>query len=157
MPIKLTNKDLLESPPSLRKLSEMQIPVRTALKLRKILKVAQADIETVQEQITALGKKHAKRVLDEDGNVKLDEEGKEVLAHPLDKDGKADTSRFELDDLKAYAKEIDDLLDDEVEIAFDPIKAEDLEDRPDPKQPLKQPELKIETSLLFTLHWLISD
>lgn len=159
MPITLTNRDLLESPPALRKLSDMQIPVRSALKLRKILKGAQAEIETVQEQLKALGKKHAQRVKNEDGTVKLGPDGEEMLAHPVIKKGEngepdvLNENAYELgENAKAYQKEFDDLLDMEIKLDFDPIKIEDLSDKPDPKQPLKQPELKIETSLLFVLH-----
>jgi hypothetical protein len=160
----LTTKDLLDSPAALRKLSDMQIPVRTALKLRKVLKAAQAEIETITDQFKALGKKHAKRVLDEDGKPKVDDDGDEVLAFAVVKKGEngepdvVNDKAYELgENKKAYDKDVEELLESELELDFEPIKADDLADRPDPKRPLQTPELKIETSLLYELHWLIAD
>lgn len=135
MPITVKTKTLLESNDAMRELSDMPIPVRTALKLRKIYRSVQSDLEATQEQLKKLAEKHAKK----------GEDGKPV--HP-EVNGKPDESKVEIEDKKAYSDEIDQLMDVEVTINFDPIKVEDLTDP-------KDPPLKLKTSLVFALDWLL--
>ena len=141
MPITLTTKELLDSAPALRELSDMPIPVRTALKLRKIYKVTQRDLEASQETLTAINKAHAKK--DSKGDVALRKETQ------LQRDG----SQIEVDvmdfaDPSARTKDIQAVLDTEVTIDFDKVKVEDLSDP-------KDPPLKMRTSLVFALDWLL--
>lgn len=139
MPITVKTKTLLESRDALKELSDISIPVRTALKLRKIYRSVENDLEATQEQLKKLAEKHAKK----------DSEGKTV--HPMVKDGEkevADESKVEIEDKKAYTADIDSLMDVEVTINFDPIKVEDLVDPKDPPQ-------KVKTSLVFALDWLL--
>lgn len=139
MPITVKTKTLLESRDALKELSDISIPVRTALKLRKIYRSVENDLEATQEQLKKLAEKHAKK----------DSDGKTV--HPMVKDGEkevADESKVEIEDKKAYTADIDSLMDVEVTINFDPIKVEDLVDPKDPPQ-------KVKTSLVFALDWLL--
>lgn len=142
MPITLTNQELLDSAQALRELSDMPVPVRTALKLRKIYKVTQKDLETVNEILQSLMKRHAK--LDSAGNP----------VHPVIKKGEngekdvVDETRVEIADREAFMKDHDELMDNTLEIPFDKIKVEDLSD-------LKDPPLKLKTSLVFALDWLL--
>lgn len=142
MPITLTTQELLDSAQSLRELSDMPVPVRTALKLRKIYKVTQKDLEATQETIQDLSKRHAKK--DADGNV----------IHPLIRKGENgekdifDEGKVEIADREAFQKDFDAVMDEPLEIPFDKIKVEDLSDP-------KDPPLKLKTSLVFALDWLL--
>lgn len=139
MPITVKTKTLLESRDALKELSDISIPVRTALKLRKIYRSIENDLEATQEQLKKLAEKHAKK----------DSEGKTI--HPMVKDGDKevpDENKVEIEDKKAYTADIDSLMDVEVTINFDPIKVEDLVDPKDPPQ-------KVKTSLVFALDWLL--
>ena len=142
MPITLTTQELLDSAQSLRELSDMPVPVRTALKLRKIYKVTQKDLETTQELIQDLSKRHAKK--DAAGNI----------IHPVIRRGEngekdvVDESKAEIADREAFQKDYDAIMDEPLEIAFDKIKVEDLTDP-------KDPPLKLKTALVFALDWLL--
>lgn len=139
MPITVKTKTLLESRDALKELSDISIPVRTALKLRKIYRAVENDLDATQEQLKKIAEKHAKK----------DAEGKTI--HPMVKDGDKevpDESKVEIEDKKAYTADIDLLMDVEVTINFDPIKVEDLVDPKDPPQ-------KVKTSLVFALDWLL--
>lgn len=105
--ITVTNRALLESAPALRELADMPIPVRTALKVRKILRVSQEHINDAREQLSALSKRMAV----------MDEAGKQLPA------------------TEEHVKAAEEVLATEVELDFKLIKAEDLADPKDP--PLK--------------------
>lgn len=142
MPIVLTTQELLDSAQALRELSDMPVPVRTALKLRKIYKVTQKDLETTQEMIQVLSKRHAKK----------DADDKPV--HPLIRKGENgekdvyDESRVEIADREAFQADYDALMGEPLEIPFDKIKVEDLSDP-------KDSPLKLKTALVFALDWLL--
>lgn len=135
MPITITNRRLLESAPAIRELGAMPLPLRTALKLRKMMRLVQEDLNDAQELIREQAVKFALK--DADGN----------MIHP---DG--DKNRVEIDPAQraAYDKAVEALLDAEVELDFKQVKAEDMVDPGDPP-------LKIKTSLVFTLDWLFED
>ncbi len=149
MPITITHKQLLDSTTALQELSDMSIPVRTALKLRKILRTSQTDLDTFNDTFKALSKKHAKKKMVKNAEG-VDEE---VVVHPkVLVDGKEvdDENRLEIEDKDAFEKDRDAILESPLDIPFDKIKVVDLSDP-------KDAPLKIKTSLLFSLDWLIED
>lgn len=141
MPITISTKDLLGSRVALQQLSEMQLPVRTGLKLRKLYRTIQKDLEATQDTLKALSEKHAKR--DEKGNV----------IHPVIKQGEngepdqRDEGALELADREAFEKEFKELMSVPIEVPFEKIKEEDLSDP-------KDPPLKIKLAVLVALDWL---
>lgn len=145
MPITVTNQQLIDSRDSLRKLSDMQIPVRTALKLRKIYKTVASEMESVQEMTAELARRCSKK----------DEKGEPV--HPVIKkgeDGKpdiVDENRVEIDDTmrEEFVKKTEELMEATVTIPFETVRAEDLAEPGD--------TLKVQTSLVASLDWLLAD
>lgn len=150
MTITVTYETLLESTDALRQLSDMSIPVRTALKFRKILRHVQDDLDTVQDLLKKMAEKHAKKlsVVQPDGTCK------DEVAHPLVKqeDGTSipDENRVEIEDKKAYEADRNELLETSIEIPFELVKVADLNDP-------KDPPLKLKTSLVFALDWLLDE
>ena len=140
MPILTTTKNIIDSAQAMRELSDMSIPVRTALKLRKIFKSVAKDMEAYDEQMKIVREKYTKK----------DADGKPV--HPvIKKEGSADVvdeTRVELTDTAGFEADVRSMLDTPVTVDFDPIKVEDLVDA-------KDPPLKIRTSLVFALDWLL--
>jgi hypothetical protein len=139
MPITISTETLLNSREALRELSDLPIPVRTALKLRKIYNAVEGDLKTTEEMMKKLVSRHAKK----------DAEGNQV--HPqVVVDGKKvqDEGRVEIEDRVAYEKDVAELLASAVVVDFDAIKADDLVDP-------RAPTTMIKTSLLFTLIWLL--
>lgn len=153
MPITAEVRTLLDSRDALRELAELSIPIRTALKARKVYKAVQSEIETIQEQIKALTEKHAKR----------DEAGE--MVHPMVKSGTTEVPNedaVEIADRKAYAADMEELLGTEVTLTFDKIKEADLEDIPKPTPgrpagPEHESKLKLKISTVFALDWLLED
>ncbi len=148
--ITITTRQLMESRGALQEMSNMQLPVRTALKLRKMYRMVQNDLESTQETLKELSNKHAKK--DGDGKpvhpIIRDEKGV-----PKEEDGVVlrDHNAIELGDNKeAFDKEFKELMDTPVDIPFEPIAIDDLADP-------KDPPLKLKLAIVVGLDWLFKD
>lgn len=131
----ITNKKLLESVGALRELANLDVPVRTSLKLRKMLRVTQQEIDDWRESHKGLVEKHCKK----------GEDGKPT--HPENpRTGKPDPARFDLEESReAFERDLEELNAVEVKLDFLKVKPEDLGD------------VKVKGSVALQLDWLIED
>lgn len=70
--MKLTNQELLNSIPTLRKLSQEQLPIRVSYTISKNIKSIEEELIIYEEERQKLIKKYAE--LDKEGNPKVDEQ-----------------------------------------------------------------------------------
>ncbi len=133
MPVSVTTKDLLNSIDSLREVAAMDIRVATSLRLARMLKRIQTEVDTVSELQKKMLDKHTKK-----------EDGKTV--HPLDRNGKPITEQVVIADPDAYNADREELLEQDIKFGFDQLTIKDLGE-----------DLVIKSGTLLNLHWLFSD
>jgi hypothetical protein len=92
-----------------------EIPIKPAYWLARFLNKLQIEFGIFEKARMHLVDKH----------VKLDEDNKPLFKK--DKEGK-DTNRYDIADMNAFQKEFDQLVEEEIEINFKPIKLADLGD-----------------------------
>lgn len=135
MPITITHKKLIDSVGALRELSNLDLDLPTALKVRKILRVSQGDIDDYNAQRKELIEKHAAK--DEKGAFVRPINPRTGKPVPEGYDVEANREQFE-EDIKTLDK-------CEVKLDFDPIKPDALGD------------VKVKSGVLLALDWLIED
>lgn len=113
--MKVKLRQLAESRNALTELVQIPLPASVSFKLRKIVELSNAELTPAQEALLSSREKY---LLD---------------------DGEFDQSKS-----AEYVKEVEELMEQEVEIDSDPISAESLGD------------VYISTQSLMTLDWLIS-
>lgn len=107
--IKVKLEDLVNATDGLKGLSQKQLKARCAYAVGKILKSADAEIQSFNETRMELIKKYGEK--DENGELKTEENG---------------NVRIPPEGLNDFSKELRELLDTEVEISANKIKMDDL-------------------------------
>lgn len=109
--IKVKLEDLINATDGLKGLSQKQLKARCAYAVGKILKSADAEIQSFNETRMELIKKYGEK--DENGELKTEENG---------------NVRIPPEGLNDFSKELRELLDTEIEISANKIKMDDLGD-----------------------------
>jgi hypothetical protein len=109
--ISITLEQLINSTDGLKGLSQKQLKARSAYAVSKILKAADAEMNTFNETRMELIKKYGEK--DETGELKSDEQGN---VHIID------------EMLSTFNKELQELLNTTVDINANKIKIEDIGD-----------------------------
>lgn len=109
--ISITLEQLINSTDGLKGLSQKQLKARSAYAVSKILKAADAEMNTFNETRMELIKKYGEK--DETGELKSDEQGN---VHIIDKM------------LSTFNKELQELLNTTVDINANKIRIEDIGD-----------------------------
>lgn len=107
--IKVKLEDLVNATDGLRGLSQKQLKARCAYAVGKILKSADAEIQSFNETRMELIKKYGEK--DENGELKTEENG---------------NVRIPPEGLNDFSKELRELLDTEIEISANKIKMDDI-------------------------------
>lgn len=107
--IKVKLEDLVNATDGLKGLSQKQLKARCAYAVGKILKSADAEIQSFNETRMELIKKYGEK--DENGELKTEENG---------------NVRIPPEGLNDFSKELRELLDTEVEISANKIKMDDI-------------------------------
>jgi len=111
---------------NMKELVNKDVQIKTAYKLSKLLKILDNENQTFEEQKVKLFQKYGEK--DDNGELK-------VLV-----DGKVDIDKK---NIRLFNAEFTDLYNIEIEIQFEPIKLEDLED------------IKLSTMVLYNLNEFI--
>lgn len=104
--MKITIEQLHSIQVSLGKLLDQDLPIRMAYRMGKLAK-------TVREELNEFEEARVKLV--EKIGEKVEEDGKEKISVPKDK-------------MEVFSQELKSLLDEEVDVDFEPIKISDVED-----------------------------
>ena len=107
--IKVRLEDLVNATDGLKGLSQKQLKARCAYAVGKILKSADAEIQSFNETRMELIKKYGEK--DENGELKTEENG---------------NVRIPPEGLNDFSKELRELLDTEIEISANKIKMDDI-------------------------------
>lgn len=107
--IKVKLEDLVNATDGLKGLSQKQLKARCAYAVGKILKSADAEIQSFNETRMELIKKYGEK--DENGELKTEENG---------------NVRIPPEGLNDFSKELRELLDTEIEISANKIKMDDI-------------------------------
>ena len=108
--IKVSIKDLVGSTEALQKLASMELKAKTSWQIGRILKSADAEIQSFNEARMNLIRKYGEKdengelITDDKGNCKILEEG-----------------------VKEFASELNDLIEQEVELNANKVAVEDLD------------------------------
>ncbi len=141
MPTTVKTGDLLDSIDALRELAAIHVPVKLGMKLQRILKKVQTEIDGALEEKKKLLDRHAEK----------DADGKQ--AHPLDAVGKPITTQVKLKDPDAYVAELKELHDAEITLGVDRINPAEFDRAPSSKS---EP-IEISTGTLLSLSWLLTE
>ena len=109
--IELTVKEMIDSIPTLRELSNKQLKSKVAFRVARLLREVQAESETFETARVNLVKLYAAK--DENGEIKTDENGNTYI---------------EQDKIEEFNKELRDLLDNTITINGDKLSLDDLGD-----------------------------
>ena len=108
--INITINDMLNSQNVFREIANMPIKMRTSFAIARIIRNLETELETFektrQELIQMYGEKN------DDGSLKINEDGNIIIAS---------------ENIEKYNKEIQDLLNEEITIAAEPLRIEDME------------------------------
>lgn len=126
--------DLLDSVESLRHLGAMDLPIRLAFRIKKILRRVQEQVDDAIE---------LKEKLLDTYTVK-GEDGKPI--RPLDKNDKPIPHQVKLTEPEEYHKKLAELHENEVSMQLEVLKPSDFGDR-----------IEIKPAVLLKLHWLIAE
>ena len=110
--IKVKISDLLNSTETLQKLSQKDFKAKLAWSIARLLKAAEAEIQSFNETRMNLIKKYGEK--DENGELVTDEQK---------------NCKIEPDKIEEFSNELNELVDAEVEINAHKIKIESLEDK----------------------------
>jgi hypothetical protein len=129
---KLKYSDILAAN-SLRKLGELDVPIKIAVKIKKVIREVRGPLESYDELFKKLQLKHVARKAD--GSVD----------HPLGPNGQPDPTRVSVpaENFAAYSADIKELQAQEVDITYDTFKIADLGD------------IRVPGGVLADLHWLV--
>ncbi len=141
MPITVKTGELLDSLESLRDFAAIHVPVKLGMKLQRILKKVQVEVDAALEEQKKILDRHAEK----------DEEGKQV--HPKDAVGNEIKTQVKLKDPDAYTAEIEEMRGDEVTFSFDRINPTELDRTPGSKS---EP-IEMKTATLLMLSWLFTE
>ena len=108
--IQVKISDLLNSTETLQKLAQKDFKAKLAWSIARLLKAAEAEIQSFNETRMNLIKKFGEK--DESGELITDEKG---------------NCKIEPDNIEEFSKELNDLIDTEVEINANKIKMDLLE------------------------------
>ncbi len=108
--MKLTNRELIESLPGLRNLSQKQLPIKFSYAIAKNSKAIEKELSIYEGERQKLVKKYAE--LDKEGNPKVDKQGNYVI------------KKKSVLDWQIYVKE---LLDIEVDLNIHKVNLNALE------------------------------
>jgi hypothetical protein len=100
----------------LQEVLKAKLPTKVAFRLIRIARVLDDVLKDVESSRALIVDKFTQK--DEDGNP----------VHPKDEKGAEQPEQVVLTDHKAYLEELTELLENEVDLEFDPIKEEDLSD-----------------------------
>ena len=109
--IELTVRDMIDSIPTLRELSNKQLKSKVAFKVARLLREIQTESETFETARMNLVKLYAEK--DENGEIKTDDKGNIYI---------------EQDKIEEFNKELKDLLDNTITINGDKLSLDDLGD-----------------------------
>ena len=108
--INITINDMLNSQNVFREIANMPIKMRTSFAIARIIRNLETELETFektrQELIQMYGEKN------DDGSLKINEDGNIIIAS---------------ENIEKYNNEIQDLLNEEITIAAEPLRIEDME------------------------------
>ena len=104
--MKLSNRRLLNSVPSLNKLNGLKLPVKTSFKLAKLSRTVETVLKDYQKTLTSLQDKHAEK----------DDDGEKVVVD--------NTVKFKSEE--AFKEEFEELLDCEAEVSSKKISLNDF-------------------------------
>lgn len=107
--MKLTNRKIINDVGLLLKLSNIQLPVRTSYVISRNIKKIEKELEIYNEERQKLLDKYAEK--NEDGSLKVDEN---------------DQLKIPNENLKAWNKDINELLDIEIDIDIHKFNIKDL-------------------------------
>lgn len=102
--------DLLNATDTLQQLSKKSLKARLAFSVAKLLKGAEQEIQSFNETRMNIIRKYGEK--DENGELKTDESG---------------NCKIEESSINEFSKELNDLIDTEVEISASKMRMEDLE------------------------------
>lgn len=119
-------KKLVESTPSIQQLAMLKLPVSVSFKIANFTKKADPELKTFSEI--------RDNKIKELGELKKDEDGNETTDYEVKKEN-----------VDQYKKEIEELLDQDVDLYVPEINLSELGD------------LKIEPAILANLDWLIKE
>jgi hypothetical protein len=112
--MKITNSAVLAAIPALKELVTVHLPVRASFRVARLARQVEQAAQDVDGARTRLVEQHAKR----------DAEGR--LEAPRDESGEPIQGSVLLNDPAAFGRELNELLDLEVELAVEPIRLGDL-------------------------------
>jgi len=107
--IRVTLRDVLEGQEALQKLSNQQLPGRTAFRIGRLLKKLEDVLTSYNEVRTSLLEKYAKHK--EDGSFEVN-----------------DKNEYIFEDVNVFIEEMNKLIMEEVEVEADPIDFKSIED-----------------------------
>lgn len=107
--IRVTLRDVLEGQEALQKLSNQQLPGRTAFRIGRLLKKLEDVLTSYNEVRTSLLEKYAKHK--EDGSFEVN-----------------DKNEYIFEDINVFIEEMNKLIMEEVEVEADPIDFKTIED-----------------------------
>lgn len=126
--MKLTNQELLNSIPTLQKLSQEQLPIKISYTISKNIKAIEEELKIYEEERQKLIKKYAE--LDKEGKPKVNDNGNYVIKQENQLD---------------FNKEVLELLDIETDINISKVDLNALEG------------LKISPSELTSVNFMIEE
>lgn len=107
--VRVTLRDVLEGQEALQKLSNQQLPGRTAFRIGRLLKKLEDVLTSYNEVRTSLLEKYAKHK--EDGSFEVN-----------------DKNEYIFEDVNVFIEEMNKLIMEEVEVEADPIDFKSIED-----------------------------
>lgn len=107
--IRVTLRDVLEGQEALQKLSNQQLPGRTAFRIGRLLKKLEDILTSYNEVRTSLLEKYAKHK--EDGSLEVN-----------------DKNEYIFENVNVFIEEMNKLIMEEVEVEADPIDFKSIED-----------------------------
>lgn len=108
--MKLSNRELLSNMQRLKVLAQRDLPIKASYAIAKNMRKIEDELKPYEEERQRLLEKHGKK--DKEGELIVDERG-----------------RAKFKDKKAWNKDVDELLDIEVEIDFHKFNIKHLEGR----------------------------
>ena len=125
--IKIKISDLLNGTDALKKLSETELKAKLAWQVGRILKAADAEIQSFNETRMNLIKKYGEK--DENGELITDDKGNCKILN---------------DELDEFSNELNELIESEIEINANKISIDSLEDKEFTPSEMSQLEIFID-------------